>query len=55
MGVYSNGTTAYTLYKNERVEPYFVDKTNLLEDFFLWLLPETSIFVLPDHAVSAKR
>ena len=34
MGVYLNCTTAYTLYKNERVEPYFVDKTIMLEEIF---------------------
>lgn len=34
MGVYLNSTTAYTLYKNEKVEPYFVDKTGLLKEFF---------------------
>ena len=34
MGVYLNGTTAYTLYKNEKIEPYFVDKTMLLEEIF---------------------
>lgn len=34
MGVYLNSTTAYTLYKNETIKPYFVDKTKLLEELF---------------------
>ena len=34
MGIYLNGTTAYTLYKNETIEPYFVDKSKILEEFF---------------------
>lgn len=34
MGIYLNGTTAYTLYKSETVKPYFVDKTLLLSQLF---------------------
>lgn len=34
MGIYLNGTTAYTLYKSESLKPYFVDKTALLEQLF---------------------
>ena len=34
MGVYLNSSTAYTLYKNETLKPYFVDKTKLLEELF---------------------
>lgn len=34
MGVYLNSTTAYTLYKNETVKPYFVDKTPILKELF---------------------
>ena len=34
MGIYLNGTTAYTLYKSETVKPYFIDKTALLEQLF---------------------
>ena len=34
MGVYVNSTTAYTLYKNEVVKPYFVDKTMMLKELF---------------------
>lgn len=34
MGIYLNGTTAYTLYKSETVKPYFVDKTSLLAQLF---------------------
>lgn len=34
MGIYLNSTVAYTLYKNETVKPYFVDKTQILEELF---------------------
>ena len=34
MGIYLNGTAAYTLYKSETVKPYFVDKTLMLEQLF---------------------
>lgn len=34
MGVYLNGTTAYTLYKSETESPYFVDKSQMLEELF---------------------
>ena len=34
MGIYLNGTTAYTLYKSETVKPYFIDKTSLLAQLF---------------------
>ena len=34
MGVYLNSTTAYTLYKNEVEKPYFVDKSQMLEQLF---------------------
>lgn len=34
MGVYLNSKTAYTLYKNETEKPYFVDKTEMLEELF---------------------
>lgn len=34
MGIYLNGTNAYTLYKSETVKPYFVDKTLLLSQLF---------------------
>ena len=34
MGIYFNGTTAYTLYKSETAKPYFIDKTSLLTDLF---------------------
>ena len=34
MGIYLNGTTAYTLYKSETVKPYFIDKTSMLEQLF---------------------
>ena len=34
MGIYLNGTTAYTLYKSETVKPYFIDKTLMLEQLF---------------------
>lgn len=32
MGVYLNSTNAFTLYKNETSKPYFVDKTQMLEE-----------------------
>lgn len=34
MGVYLNSTTAYTLYKDEVENPYFVDKSCMLEELF---------------------
>ena len=34
MGVYLNSETAYTLYKNETEKPYFVDKSQMLEELF---------------------
>lgn len=34
MGIYLNGTTAYTLYKSETESPYFVDKSQMLEELF---------------------
>lgn len=34
MGVYLNSTTAYTLYKDEVQNPYFVDKSQMLEELF---------------------
>ena len=34
MGIYLNGTTAYTLDKSETAKPYFVDKTLMLEQLF---------------------
>lgn len=34
MGIYLNNTTAYTLYKNETAKPYFVDKSDLLDELF---------------------
>ena len=34
MGVYLNGTTAYTLYKSETAKPYFVDKSQMLKELF---------------------
>lgn len=32
MGIYINGSSAYTLYKNETEKPYFVDKTRMIEE-----------------------
>lgn len=32
MGVYLNSTIAYTLYKDETTKPYFVDKTQIMEE-----------------------
>lgn len=32
MGVYLNSRTGYTLYKKETEQPYFVDKTQMLEE-----------------------
>lgn len=32
MGVYLNSKTAYTLYKRDENQPYFVDKTSILEE-----------------------
>lgn len=34
MGIYLNSETAYTLYKNETEKPYFVDKSQMLEELF---------------------
>lgn len=34
MGVYLNSTSAYTLYKDEALKPYFVDKSQMLEQLF---------------------
>lgn len=34
MGVYLNNKTAYTLYKNEANQPYFVDKSLMLNELF---------------------
>lgn len=34
MGVYLNSKAAYTLYKNETEQPYFVDKSQMLEELF---------------------
>ncbi|MCI6997077.1 MAG: ATP-binding protein [Eubacterium sp.] len=34
MGVYMNSKNAYTLYKNETVKPYFIDKTMMLKELF---------------------
>ncbi len=34
MGIYLNGSTAYTLYKSETVKPYFVDKSMMLKELF---------------------
>lgn len=34
MGIYLNSTTAYTLYKGETEDTYFVDKTRMLEELF---------------------
>lgn len=37
MGVYLNSKTAYTLYKSETEQPYFVDKSKMLEELFLFV------------------
>ncbi|MCI8640076.1 MAG: AAA family ATPase [Coprococcus sp.] len=34
MGLYLNSRTAYTLFRNEVEQPYFVDKTRMLEELF---------------------
>lgn len=34
MGVYLNSKNAYTMYKNETVKPYYVDKTRMLKELF---------------------
>ena len=34
MGVYLNGVSAYRLYKGETIKPYFVDKSQILEELF---------------------
>lgn len=46
MGIYLNGTTAYTLYKSETVKPYFIDKTLMLEQLFPLVKKEIIIFAL---------
>lgn len=38
MGVYLNNNAAYTLYKNEIKQPYFVDKSLILEELFPMVL-----------------
>jgi len=54
MGAYLNSTAAYTLYKGESEEPYFVDKTQMLEDLFPLIKKETAIYALQDRAGSGK-
>lgn len=34
MGIYLNSTDALSLYKSESIKPYFVDKSNMLEQLF---------------------
>lgn len=34
MGFYLNSRNAYTMYKKETTQPYFVDKSKLLEELF---------------------
>ncbi len=34
MGIYLNNESAYTLYKNETTKPYFIDKTQILQELF---------------------
>ena len=34
MGLYLNSRTAYTLFRNEVEQPYFVDKTRMLKELF---------------------
>ena len=34
MGVYLNSKNAYTMYKKESLQPYFVDKSQMLEELF---------------------
>lgn len=34
VGIYLNSTTAYTLYRSETRNPYFVDKSRVLEELF---------------------
>lgn len=34
MGIYLNSKTAYTLYRNETEKPFFVDKSQMLEELF---------------------
>ncbi len=35
MGVYLNNATAYSLYEKETKKPYFVDKTQILEQLLV--------------------
>ena len=37
MGTYLNSITPYTLYKSESLSPYFVDKTLMLRELFLYV------------------
>ena len=39
MGVYLDSKTAYTLYKSETENPYFVDKTRILTELFPLVRP----------------
>ena len=34
MGVYLNSKNAYAMYKKESLQPYFVDKSQMLEELF---------------------
>ena len=34
MGIYLNNESAYTLYRNETIKPYFIDKTQMLQELF---------------------
>ena len=42
MGVYLNNATAYSLYEKETKKPYFVDKTQILEQLFPLVWEENS-------------
>lgn len=44
MGIYLNGSRAHTLYKNESVKPFFIDKTELIEEL-LPLVEQGSSYV----------
>ena len=44
MGIYLNGSSAYTLFKNEAAKPYFIDKTKLIEEL-LPLVEQGSSYV----------
>jgi len=44
MGIYLNSEDAYTLYKSESVKPFFVDKSEMLEELFP-LVDEGSHFI----------